>query len=65
MEMFSEALRIMDRNSERAMVRDLEDEVREIGEQLKEKDKSLKEKDKKIEELQRKIALSEAEKEIK
>ena len=50
MDMFSEELRILDRNTAQYMIDEMEAEIRKQGEQLKEKDAQIEEKDAQIEE---------------
>ena len=56
MTMFSQELYIMDRNTERMMVTELQEKVAEMGNALAEKDNALAEKDKLIAELQAQLA---------
>ena len=53
--MFSEELRILDRNTAQYMIDEMEAEIRKQGEQLKEKDAQIEEKDAQIEERDAKL----------
>ena len=55
MDMFSEELRILDRNTAQYMIDEMEAEIRKQGEQLKEKDAQIEEKDAQIEERDAKL----------
>lgn len=57
MGIFSEELRIMDRNTVKYMVDEMQETIDEQREQLKKKDEQMKEKEHVIEELKRQIAL--------
>ncbi len=50
MDMFSEELRILDRNTAQYMIDEMEAEIRKQGEQLKEKDAQIEERDAQLEE---------------
>ena len=49
MDMFSEELRILDRNTAQYMIDEMEAEIRKQGEQLKEKDAQIEERDAQLE----------------
>ena len=53
--MFSEALRILDENTVKYMIEELEQELDKKEEELEEKDKKLEEKDRKLEEKDKKL----------
>lgn len=59
MEMYSEVLRIMDRNTERNMVADLQTEVEELQERVEEKEKTIEAQRELIKDLEEKIHLLE------